>query len=120
MREVVGLAEKDPGANPRRLSHRERTLPVDKAGTDVSARLVGMLAWHRAMDGHDPKCATFRALPLPWPGWQDLMERYGSAHSMSAKGCSPDNAAAEGLRTHEDRIRLSRALGGTRATRCSS
>ncbi|WP_343017670.1 hypothetical protein, partial [Bifidobacterium adolescentis] len=20
---------------------------------------------HRSMDGHDPKCATFRALPLP-------------------------------------------------------
>lgn len=32
-----------------------------------------------------------------WPGWLDLMERYGLTRSMSAKGCSPDNAAAEGL-----------------------
>lgn len=32
-----------------------------------------------------------------WPGWLDLMERYGLTRSMSAKGCSSDNAAAEGF-----------------------
>ena len=32
-----------------------------------------------------------------WPGWLELMERYGLTRSMSAKGCSPDNAAAEGF-----------------------
>lgn len=31
------------------------------------------------------------------PGWLGLMERYGLARSMSAKGCSPDNAVAEGF-----------------------
>ena len=30
-----------------------------------------------------------------WPGWLGLMERFGLTRSMSAKGCSPDNAAAE-------------------------
>ena len=32
-----------------------------------------------------------------WPGWLALMERFGLTRSMSAKGCSPDNAAAEGF-----------------------
>lgn len=32
-----------------------------------------------------------------WPGWLDLMERYGLTRSMSAKGCSSDNVAAEGF-----------------------
>lgn len=32
-----------------------------------------------------------------WPGWLGLMERFGLTRSMSAKGCSPDNAAAEGF-----------------------
>ncbi len=27
-----------------------------------------------------------------WPGWLALMERFGLTRSMSAKGCSPDNA----------------------------
>ena len=31
------------------------------------------------------------------PGWLGLMERFGLTRSMSAKGCSPDNAAAEGV-----------------------
>ena len=31
-----------------------------------------------------------------WPGWLDLMDRYGLARSTGAKGRSPDNAAAEG------------------------
>ena len=32
-----------------------------------------------------------------WPGWLALMDRYGLARSTGAKGCSPDNAAAEGF-----------------------
>ncbi|WP_347342210.1 IS3 family transposase [Bifidobacterium adolescentis] len=42
---------------------------------------------HRSMDGHDPKCATFRALPILWT----------PTCRNTAKGCSPDNAAAEGF-----------------------
>ena len=32
-----------------------------------------------------------------WPGWIKCCERYGITRSMSAKGCSPDNAAMEGF-----------------------
>ena len=30
MREVSEVSEKDPGADPRRLSNREKTLPADR------------------------------------------------------------------------------------------
>jgi putative transposase len=32
-----------------------------------------------------------------WPGWIAICERAGVTRSMSAKGCSPDNAAMEGF-----------------------
>ena len=32
-----------------------------------------------------------------WPGWVEICERRGLRRSMSAKGCSPDNAAMEGF-----------------------
>ena len=32
-----------------------------------------------------------------WPGWIEICERRGLRRSMSAKGCSPDNAAMEGF-----------------------
>ena len=32
-----------------------------------------------------------------WPGWISICERNGLVRSMSAKGCSPDNAAMEGF-----------------------
>ena len=32
-----------------------------------------------------------------WPGWLAFMGRYGLTRSTGAKGCSPDNAAAEGF-----------------------
>lgn len=32
-----------------------------------------------------------------WPGWVALCEEAGLVRSMSAKGCSPDNAACEGF-----------------------
>lgn len=38
-----------------------------------------------------------RSCHCQWSGWLDLMERYGLTRSMGAKGCSPDNAAAEGF-----------------------
>ena len=46
MREVVEVAEKDPGADLRRLSNREKTLPVDRLRPEYSpgsmARLPGI------------------------------------------------------------------------------
>lgn len=32
-----------------------------------------------------------------WPGWITRMEESGLSRSMSRKGCTPDNAACEGL-----------------------
>ena len=41
---------------------------------------------------HSDRGAHYR-----WPGWIALCEEGGLARSMSAKGCSPDNAACEGF-----------------------
>ena len=41
---------------------------------------------------HSDRGAHYR-----WPGWVALCERHGLVRSMSAKGCSPDNAACEGF-----------------------
>ena len=47
--------------------------------------------------GRSPLVHSDRGCHYRWPGWLNLMERYGRTRSMSAKGCSPDNAAAEGF-----------------------
>lgn len=44
-----------------------------------------------------PLVHSDRGCHCRWPGWPGLMERFGLTRSMSAKGCSPDNAAAEGF-----------------------
>ena len=48
-------------------------------------------------DNARPVVHSDRGCHYRWPGWLELMERYGLIRSMSAKGCSPDNAAAEGF-----------------------
>ena len=40
-----------------------------------------------------PLVHSDRGCHCRWPGWLGLMERFGLTRSMSAKGCSPDNAA---------------------------
>lgn len=44
-----------------------------------------------------PLVHSDRGVHYRWDGWIDLMERHGLVRSMSRKGCSPDNSAAEGL-----------------------
>lgn len=48
---------------------------------------------------HDakPLLHSDRGVHYRWDGWIDLMKRHGLVRSMSKKGCSPDNSAAEGL-----------------------
>lgn len=41
---------------------------------------------------HSDRGAHYR-----WAGWVSICEEHGLARSMSAKGCSPDNAACEGF-----------------------
>ena len=51
----------------------------------------------RCRRGRGPWCIPTAACHCRWPGWPDLMERYGLIWSTGAKGRSPDNAAAEGF-----------------------
>ena len=44
-----------------------------------------------------PIIHTDRGCHYRWPGWIERMETNGYTRSMSQKGCSPDNAACEGL-----------------------
>lgn len=70
------------------------------AGFHPNAELAnGMLveAAETLPEGAKPLVHSDRGCHYRWPGWLELMERYGLMRSMSAKGCSPDNAAAEGF-----------------------
>ena len=44
-----------------------------------------------------PIIHTDRGCHYRWTGWIERMETNGYTRSMSQKGCSPDNAACEGL-----------------------
>lgn len=47
--------------------------------------------------GERPVVHTDRGCHYRWPGWAAICERHGLVRSMSRKGRSPDNAAAEGF-----------------------
>lgn len=70
------------------------------AGFSPNAELAnGMLvkAAETLPEGARPLVHSDRGCHYRWPGWLELMNHYGLTRSMSAKGCSPDNAAAEGF-----------------------
>lgn len=48
-------------------------------------------------DGERPTEHSDRGGHYRWPGWVSICDEYGLTRSMSAKGCSPDNSACEGL-----------------------
>jgi len=48
-------------------------------------------------EGARPLVRSDRGYHCRWPGWLDLMGRYGLARSTCVKGRSPDDAAAEGF-----------------------
>ena len=75
-------------------SSRAPPVPVPTPGspTGCSSR-----PRRRCRRGRGPWCIPAAACHCRWPGWPDLMERYGPARSTGAKGRSPDNAAAEGF-----------------------
>ena len=109
MREVVEVVKKDPGADLRLLSNRERTLPADchdgrivacTAGSCPDAGLADRMLARAAEtlpEGAHPLARSDCGRHCRWSGWLALMDRYGLARSTGAKGCSPDNAAAEGF-----------------------
>ena len=47
--------------------------------------------------GESPFCHSDRGCHYRWPGWKAICEEHGVRRSMSRKGRSPDNAAAEGF-----------------------
>lgn len=48
-------------------------------------------------DGEKPIIHSDRDCHYRWPEWIRICKEHGLTRSMSAKGCSPDNAAAEGF-----------------------
>ena len=48
-------------------------------------------------EGEHPICHNDRGCHYRWDGWIERCERAGIVRSMSAKGCSADNAACEGF-----------------------
>ena len=55
------------------------------------------LATGTLIDGDCPVIHSDRGGHYRWPGWLERIEKSGLIRSMSKKGCSPDNAACEGL-----------------------
>ena len=69
-------------------------------GTSPNAALAnGMLldACSTLKKGDKPIIHSDRGCHYRWPEWIRICEDNGLTRSMSAKGCSPDNAAAEGF-----------------------
>ena len=95
------------------------------AGTSPNAEP----ARHDAGAGPPPRCGPAsvpwshgdRGCHYRWPGWLERMGRHGLVRSMGAKGCSPDNAAAEGFFGRmKDRVRASPGIGRNARARRSS
>lgn len=71
---------------------------TDRYGPD--ARLADTMPEKAAAtlsEGARPLVRSDRGRHHGWPGWPELMERFGLAGLTGAKGCSPGNAAAEGF-----------------------
>jgi transposase InsO family protein len=69
-------------------------------GTNPNAELVNTMledAIKTLGENDHPLVRTDRGCHYRWPGWIDLMDNANLVRSMSRKGCSPDNAACEGL-----------------------
>lgn len=86
------------------------------AGSGPNAELADRMlvkAAETLPEGARPLAHSDRGCHCRWSGWLALMDRYGLTRSTGAKDRSPDNGRGGVLRTHEDGIRPSRALGGS-------
>ncbi len=75
-------------------------LPSWTIGTSPNAKLANDMlsgAISTLEDGQRPIVHSDRGAHYRWPGWIKLMKEASLTQSMSKKGCSPDNAACEGL-----------------------
>ena len=98
----------------RRYGYRRVWLALRGNGVVVSARRVMRLmtrhglvpplkrtrrysSYRGEIGGEAPVIHSDRGCHYRWPEWIRICEEHGLTRSMSAKGCSPDNAAAEGF-----------------------
>ena len=75
-------------------------IPSWTIGTSPNATLVNEMllkGFNKLKPDEKPILHTDRGCHYRWQGWIDLIEKFGFKRSMSAKGCSPDNAACEGF-----------------------
>lgn len=75
-------------------------LPAWTISTTPDSVLVNTMLDHAIShlpEGERPLIHSDRGCHYRWPGWIERMEQAGLERSMSKKGCSPDNAACEGL-----------------------
>ena len=75
-------------------------LPSWTIGTSPNAELVNSMldqATKNLKKAEHPLVHSDRGFHYRWPGWLERMAAAGLKRSMSRKGCSPDNAACEGL-----------------------
>lgn len=71
-----------------------------KIGLSPDATLVNTMlddAISQLPAGEKPIVHSDRGVHYRWPGWIERMNESGLIRSMSKKGCSPDNAACEGV-----------------------
>ncbi|MGN0073565.1 MAG: IS3 family transposase [Coriobacteriales bacterium] len=61
----------------------------------ANSSLLGACEW--LGEGDSPVVHSDRGCHYRWPGWIAICEEKGLVRSMSRKGCSPDNARAEGF-----------------------
>ncbi|WP_420864834.1 IS3 family transposase, partial [Lacticaseibacillus manihotivorans] len=74
-----------------------------RIGTSPNAELVNTMleSAAQALPAHaKPTVHSDRGAHYRWPGWIELMDKYGFIRSMSKKGCTPDNAQAESFFGH--------------------
>ena len=83
------------------------TSPDAELANSSLARACATLSPGEAPWVHSDRGGHYR-----WPGWIAICEEHGLTRSMSAKGCSPDNSACEGvLRQAQERVLPLQGLG---------
>lgn len=87
-------------ASPPPVDCHDGEIVAYAAGSGPDAGLADRMlvrAVETLPEGVHPLVRSDRGRHCRWPGWLALMDRYGLIRSTGAKGCSPDDAAAEGF-----------------------
>lgn len=87
--ELRGAGVVVPAKRVMRLMTRHGLVPVSRSARRYSS--------YRGEIGEAPVTHSDRGCHYQWPEWIRICKGHGLIRSMSAKGCSPDNASAEGF-----------------------